>query len=361
MNVEDRLSRALGEEASRRDVDVTGLWAHTRRRLVEERPPRRARVIVLAAAAVSVVVGVGGLGVAAMDRLGLVDVGVPLAGSGPSEGGVADSFLCEDTFTYPWHRPGYVEDYLVVSLDGGPDAEAERQSAARYEFDQRDDRAVLRLGDQEGRLLMVSEFRRRDGAWEPVRTEVCTGSEGSIAVPTENEWTLGPHDAEPYPAGPLVGEDGGPVLLDDRSYYDGSGRTRHRSFYAAACGDRLCLAAGEPTSMVVDDLEYGLKPYDARSMFFPPDELVERTHPYGLWLLYDTEDLVLRVAAELEDDTRVKAQIFRSPKWDGRLFALLAPYEEVRAVTVERATASEPGPSGSGTYRPEELPGYDGG
>ena len=86
------------------------------------------------------------------------------------------------------------------------------------------------------------------------------------------------------------------MLVDDRPVYDYSGLvTRHRTIYAAPCGQRTCWRAGEPTSGLV-----GRRPartasgdplvQDVSEFLVLPDDLVGRTNPLGMWAVYDDGD-----------------------------------------------------------------------
>ena len=362
MRIEERLGRALHDAADAREVDVPLLHDRVRSRVghpprAVRRPARRSSgPLLLAAAVVAVVVVVTGISLLGgpPPALGPATGGV----TAPVEGGIGDTFTCPATTTYDWTRPETVtNEYFAASLLGGPEAQARTHEAARYDYREDGDRAYLRFGNADGSLATLSEFTREGDAWVRRRTEVCTGADGSVAVPVDAPLTLGRKGAAPYPARDLSAypASGESVLLDHRGYYDGIGLVRHRSIYATPCARRICVTAGEPgahTTLRAQPHD-GLLPHDSAFLFLPLDEMAERRNPYGFWLLWDTEDGVDEASVELRDGTVLPAQRFRGDGWSGTLHALVAPYDEVEAVTVDEAGGE------TVRYRPEELPGYE--
>ncbi|HSE72678.1 MAG TPA: hypothetical protein VLA97_18055 [Nocardioidaceae bacterium] len=363
MRIEERLSRALHEEADGREVDLQRLFAATRDRVdATPAPPRRPWAVALAAAATAAVVAAGALLLPGAD-LSLLPAG-PDPSGGPVEGGVDDAFTCPEQVTHDWTRPETItDDYFVASLDGGPRAQARNHDAARYEYEERGDRAYLRFGNADGTLATVSEFRRNGDEWVRFRTDVCTGRDGSVAVPTPDEDRLGRHDGEPYPPSTLGGDrSNAAVLVDDRSYYDGVGLVRHRSIYAEPCGLQVCVwAIQDPTSLVATQTRAGDagRPRDMSGLFWPPDETVGRPQDDGLWVLYDTEGMISDLSLDLRDGRIIWADKLGKESWPGTVYVLLAPFDQVEALTVHRAAGSEPGAGGARNFVPENLPGYD--
>ena len=363
MRIEERLGRALHDEADAREVDVPLLHERVRSRVATgpapcavRRPARRSSApLLLAAAVVAVVVAVTGVSLLGSPPSvpGPATGGVPA----PVEGGIADTFTCPATTTYDWTRPETVtNDYVAASLLGGPEAQARTHEAARYDYREDGDRAYLRFGNADGSLATLSEFTRAGDAWVRRRTEVCTGADGSVAVPVDAPFTLGRKGTTPYPARDLSAyrASGESVLLDHRDYYDGIGLVRHRSMYATPCARRLCVTAGDPGAhTTLRSQPHDGLPHDSTFLFLPLDHMVERRNPYGFWLLWDTEGGVEEASVELRDGTVLPAQRFRGDGWSGTLHALVAPYDEVEAVMVDEAGGE------TVRYRPEELPGYE--
>jgi hypothetical protein len=362
MRFEQMLADALREEADTHHVDVDGLWERTRAGLDERADVARRRLPVLAATAAAVVaVAAGG---AALGQLFVQDDPVPVwpTESGePVEGGVDDEFTCPEQITHDWTRPETVtDDYFVASLRGGPAEQARIRDAARYEYEERGDRAFLRFGNADGSLATLSEFRRDGEEWVRFRTDLCTGEGDSIAVPLDDEWELRPREAENRDT--QGGGAAGPspsLLVDSRTFYDNAGLVRNRTLHAVPCGQRgLCLSSAEDdeeSSTSIATLGTGRRLWDLSWIFMPAEERPV-SRPYGLWALFDPVPTEYgRLSATLRDGGTVEAEIYDSPNLGGTLYLLLAPFDEVESLTVEypqpvAGTAPQPE-----THLPEEL------
>ena len=106
MSIEERLTRALEEEADQIEVDVVRLLGVTRGRLTTKLEVRRRRTgrSVLAAAAVAVIAtGAGGVSLLAGDD-------DPTSTPGTDSGAVSDDFTCpaQHTIDFATRRPGRV-------------------------------------------------------------------------------------------------------------------------------------------------------------------------------------------------------------------------------------------------------------
>ena len=107
MSIEERLTRALEEEADQIDVDVVRLLGVTRGRLTTKLDVRRRRRTgrsVLAAAAVAVIAtGAGGVSLLAGDD-------DPTSTPGTDSGAVSDDFTCpaQHTIDFATRQPGRV-------------------------------------------------------------------------------------------------------------------------------------------------------------------------------------------------------------------------------------------------------------
>lgn len=356
--VEQMLTDALREEAESRDVDVTGLWARTQERL-EQEPARRGRrlpVLVAAAAALAVLAGVVGV-----SQLDLSGGDADPAEHVSREDVIDDEFTCTEQITYDWTQPGTAASApFVPSLRDGPEREASEYRAALYEYEENGGRAFLRFGNADGSLALVSEFHREDGVWVPFRSDVCTGKNGSAAVPTRGELNLALHGDEPHPLEnmPFGERKGHSRLIDDRRYYDHVGLIRHRSFYALDCGRRICLSFGDDRGGRGASVPAGVVPHDVSDLFFPGAEELNLKSPYGLWVLWDVEGDVASLRAEVRGQEGQTTQSFYVSGWPGQLHAVLAPFDRVESLTVHRRPGADPDAPPQTTYTPEELPGY---
>lgn len=358
MRFEQRLADALHEEAERRDVDVDRLWERTRARLEEDEPPRRWRRLPVLAAAAAVLVVSGGAVV--LTQLALQPDEPPVIATGPVEGGIDDEFTCPEQVTHDWTRPESVtDDYFVASLRGGPAAQARTYDAARYEYEEDGDRAFLRFGNADGTLATVSEFRREGDEWVRFRTELCTGENGSIAVPVQDEWTLRPRGESAGPATAAGSES--TVLVDTRSYYDNVGLVRERDIHAVPCGmGGVCLSTTESDGTVTRIATLGKrkKIHDVSWIFLPFEEN-PGSRPYGFWALFDPHPTDFgRLTVTLRDGRTVTAESFDVPDWWGVVYLVLAPFDEVESVGVQGLAGLGQKPPPPVTFRPEELPGY---
>ena len=352
MRIDERLSQALREEAESRDVDVPRLWAETQDRLDEQpRHPRRFPALTAAAAAVAVVAGVAGLT--------QVDWSGDAGPADPARSAVDDEFTCAHQTTYDWTDPGVRRDgYYVPTLFGGPQHQAETYDASRFEFEKKGDQAFLRFGNADGSLALVTELHRQDGKWDPVRTRMCTGPNGSVMVPVRGEWSLENHGGEPHDASDLgISHARTAYLVDDRTYYDGAGLVRHRTLYAHACRKTICLTSANRTGSSGTSLPPGSTPRDVSRFFLPPDEQFGRTERYGLWALYDVDGEVSGVTAYLRHGAPVHAQEFYRDPWPGQLYVLLAPLDEVVKITVRPRSHSSNPDARAQSFTPEELSG----
>jgi hypothetical protein len=358
MKVEQMLTDALRKEAEARDIDVTGLWVRTRERLEQEPGRRSRRLPVLAAAAASLAVVAGVVGLAEVNGSG--DAG-PAEHVSRDEDVVDDEFTCPEQVTHDWTRPESVSDpWFVASLHGGPERQASEHRAALYEYEEKGDRAFLRFGNADGTLALVSEFHRKDGDWVRFRSDVCTGENGTVAVPTRGELDLGLHGDEPHPreSMPFGERKGKARLIDDRRYYDHVGLIRHRSLYALACGRRMCLASGDDMGGSGTSIPAGVVPHDMSNLFIPDADTLNLENPYGLWVLWDVDGVVASLRAEVRGQEGQTTQSFYVSGWPGQLHAVLAPFDKVESLTVHRRPGADPGAPLQTTYTPVELPGY---
>jgi hypothetical protein len=354
MSLQERITRALHDEADNIDVDVRRVHTSTRVRLAEAPLPgpagrgRRTRVWAGLAVA-AVVVAVVGSVVALRPLLpgGLLDPG-PAGDS--IRGGVSRTFTCPQTVTVD-DAGRRTDDSFLPDVNGGPDAAAEMERAPRFEYDEAGDAARLWLGNRDGTLASLSTFARTGGRWDLVTTEKCAAADGGILVPEDRPERLGVRDDPPFGPKGMVDVRRG-VLVDDRPYYDVAGLVHHRSMWVEPCGRRVCTASGQPSSMVLFKTRRDTAPLDASSAFLPPDDNEGRPDPWGLWLVNDAEGSVREVHASTRDGGRVTAQGFTGPGWTGRLYALVARYQDVDSIVVRTE-------EGSRTYPKQTVAGNE--
>lgn len=227
---------------------------------------------------------------------------------------------------------------------GTPARLAASLGAPRYAFEVTDRRAELRLGNADGTLGSVASYRRVGDAWELLSAEACTGAGSSAAPPTAHDLQPGTHGVAPHPARGALSfgaDEGEPVLVDDRPVYDYSGLvTRHRTIYAAPCGDRtMCWRAGDPTSGLIGHRRTrtaGGEPrvQDVGEFLVLPDDLVGRRNPLGMWAVHDDRGGA-SLEAVMADGTLRPATRLTRPSWQGAdLLVVIAPKAEVAELRV---------------------------
>ena len=326
MNVEERLSRALHDEAERLDVDVARLHARTRARL---RPVRHRHLRPLLAVAVVLagLVGVGAV-VRSLDRT---------HATGPAgqstAGGVDTQFSCPAQVTAD-EAARVQDDALLVDLSRGPAAAAQSLGAPRYTYSEDGDRVLQRLGNADGTLAATATFTRAGGSWRLDTTRRCVGAGGGIATPGTDELRFGRRDAAPYPASRFALDPAQAVFVDDRTTYDQSGFARHRSVWAAPCDGQVCVVGGVPDGYSLGQIGRNRAPENISGVLLDPDAMVGRKPSLVLWAVYDADDSVASVTARHTDGSTRPAEVVGRPGWTGRLLLLLDVPDRVAKVTV---------------------------
>jgi hypothetical protein len=311
--IENRLRDALAAEAETHDVDVLRLREELNDRLGHHHPRRglhRRRVLPGLAAAVLLVAGAA--------------VGGQLLFGGTDSPETAASEGVDDTFSCPGTRSvdlsGAQDEFLPDISRRTPAEVAKEYGAPRWEFVEDGDTARLLLGNADGTLGSATRYERRDGDWQMVGSQACAN--GTPAAPTSDALRLGVHESDPWPAegGLEVGNPRAePVLVDDRPVYDHSGLAdRHRSIYVAPCGPHVCLAVGEPTSVVLPRFRT-FSGRDAGVLgttcsFFTPDDMVGRRAPYTLVVAWDALGRTTDLTVAASGDTH-QGVSFTDPSW----------------------------------------------
>ena len=341
MNTEERLTRALSDQAERIDPDVERMYGETMRRLAQPRVRRTGgflRPLLVTVAVLALLVG----SVAIVQHRGLRLI----APAGTSKaGGVSTSFTCEGQVRVDDAAGRKQDDSFLPSLDSGPQAAADEAHAPRYSYVEEGDDATLRLGNADGSLASVSTFRRSSAGWDLLTTTKCVAGDGGILVPGDAALRLGTRETTPYPAGGLVRDPTSAVLVDDRSTYDVAGLAQHRTMWASQCGNRICLVDGTPTGFVSTEVKASKPPADITSLLLDPDSMVGRTPSLVLWVVYDADRSLSSVVMRLRDGTTRPAQRISGPGWRGRAYLALGRPDEVQSVQVRHrsgATTSYP-------------------
>lgn len=341
MTVEERVSRALREQAETVDVDVARLHAATVRATRHRRPrPRRGAVVLLLTTVVALAAAV--LGAAMLIQGSRTEVPSDPV---PDRTSVARAFTCPRQITVD-DAGRRVDDSFLPSLRGGPAAAATEVGAPRYGYSEAGRTATLRLGNSDGSLASLSTFRRTGDGWDLITTRKCAAADGGVQVPGAGNGRLGVHESTPYPADDMVENPDQAVLIDDRSSYDVAGLVRHRSMWVSPCGRSLCLASGTPTAMLMDTVRADGLPRDVSSMLVDPDDSEGRPKPWGLWIVADPGRTVVGVHATTRAGREVEAVRHRGPRWSGQVYVVLARAETVATLTVQQVEGSRTYPKG---------------
>ena len=339
MTIEERLTRALHDEAERVDPDVGRMYAATMRRLTK--PGVRRTGELLWPLLVTVVVLALLVGSAVILQRHWQTTVVPAGTS--KAGGVSTSFTCpgqitvddagrkqDDSFLPSIDVPPHVH----VSQDRIAQAAADEVGAPRYSYVENGDDATLRLGNADGSLASVSTFHHTPAGWDLVTTTKCAAADGGILVPVDDPLRLGAHGTKPYPARSMIENPESAVLVDDRSSYDEAGLVKHRTIWASQCGPRICVVGGTPSSMVLPEIKAAQPPGDITSLLLDPDDMVGRTRSLVLWVIYDADRRVRAVTMRLRDGTTLPAKRLSGPGWRGRAYFALGRPDEVTSVQV---------------------------
>ncbi|MGA9747683.1 MAG: hypothetical protein WBQ50_09560 [Nocardioides sp.] len=333
MSVEQRLRKALADEAEAHDVALTALYVATRDRVhsrtvrtaASRRVPRVATVLVACAALLAVV----GVGAALMGGPPARDESVSAV-----DGGVSTTFTCPRQRTIALDGSSD-DDSFIPSLDDGAASTAGMVGAPRYRVQVEGDRAFLLLGNGDGSLASRSEFARDDG-WRPVRASVCTG-ETSILLPGSDDADLTRREIPAFALGDPLTEGAAGVELDVRAYYDSAGLVRRQGMRVGACGKRLCIDIGVRDSYVAARVGPGATPRDLTDAFLPPDEMVGKAAPYTFTVVPDRAAALAGVTWTGTDGEVRDVEATTVPGGDGRAWFVLAPAGDLALVSVRTA------------------------
>ena len=244
--IESRLSRALGETAEARDVEVDRMRAELNDRLTATPPVRRRRALPALAAAAAVVVITG-------TAVGLRTLGGDDGdrASDTGDGQVDSEFTCPAQV--PVDLSGGQDEFLPDLSDRRPADVAEEYAAPRWRFEDEGDTARLLLGNADGSLGSITTYDRVDGKWTMVDSTVC--GDGTPGVPTTDALQLGRHGGDPWPrrgcsTRPAVGRRRCSSMTvrstTTPGWSSGIARSTPRRAVSACAGSRGCRTASSP-------------------------------------------------------------------------------------------------------------------
>lgn len=353
MNTEERLRTELHDTADRRDVDVEALYAATLERIESPAKPRgRHRAVLIAATAAAVVgIAAGGLW---LDHE-LVDPGASMSPAGQarliqdpvtSGGPVDKEFSCAHTTS----TNGADGDPINVAMPA-----LHHMGIERSAFESHGETGTLRLGPDDGTMSAKLEVHKDDG-WVVDRLERCTGPQGTY-VPVPGLLELGAHGREmPAPLEPTGGDPkptSSIVAIDDRPYYNRFGVVDHRTYYAYETRSGVLVADYQDAHRAPRFAEYSsyfglgrLDPPLDEGFNFVPNDYPGARKDFAFVLYYSTS--TAKLTAELNDGTTIEADQIRGDDWQGTLYAVLAPPDQVDRFVLTRAGETT-------TYQPGEI------
>ncbi|MGZ8743127.1 MAG: hypothetical protein ACXWXO_09415 [Nocardioides sp.] len=334
MKTEERLIRALHDEADARDVDVQDLYAATRDRLGASPPVRHRHGWVRPAVAAASVLAVAATGVA-----GTLMMFDGVSGGEPATEvtkGVDDTFSCPAQKTIRF-GPGNDDDSFLPALDRDRQPAGDAVGAPRHEVIDEGGVTLLRLGNADGSLASVSTFRPDGDGWRRIESTVCTNATGNL-VPVPGADRLGAHEGLGSTEEQFTAADfpAGSVRVDDRASYDVAGLARRRSIWAEPCGRGVCLTAGaEKTTITTGRVRPDpYRPEDRTSQLADPDDMVGKESAYRLFAVYDRDSELSRVSWDTKDGEITWVQPVEGGGWPGQLFLVLAPADTFGVLTV---------------------------
>lgn len=338
MRLEERLTRALQEQAESRHVDVHGLYSATVHRLGEPStsPRPRLRDGLLVAAAAVVVAGIAGGGLFLQNQ---VDGSGGIAASPDGEYVPAEQAPVDTTFTCP-HTVN-LTSFANEMFGGRPDFGVGAYGAERFQLVPHGESGVLRIGTAEGTLTAKTQLRRWQGSWVIESVRRCTGPNGS-SVPVNDQFDLGAH-GRPIPAPPAellngdmgVTPDSSVIPIDDRSFYNRVGIIEHIARYAFETTDGIYLAEVEGGQVSGGSSWSKNPPSDHMSVSFIPVYGYEGfEHNFDYWTYYSTAPATL--TAQLKSGQIIEAQRARGDDWRGTLHMLLARPDHIEKVILEQ-------------------------
>lgn len=249
---ETRLTEELRAEAATVEVDVEKMWSAVQARTIGPGPRRNwARTLAPYAAAAAVAAVLVAVGITLTGNDGTTATPVPTSEpratakpsqpvGGPVEGAIGDWACPYRTVVKPGldmsagSPPPFKPVRVLLDPTVVP-AEALGYGVPRYHFSLSGAKGVLDYGDTAGKRISRTELTRTPKGWLVVQRTVCSGQDGR---PSPDPVKLGTYTKKPLAfnknaaqvkATPITGT---PVLLDDRTYYDGTGMLRQTTLYA---------------------------------------------------------------------------------------------------------------------------------
>ncbi|NEA34361.1 hypothetical protein [Streptomyces sp. SID13031] len=180
--------------------------------------------------------------------------------------------------------------------------EATDHQVPRYHFTIDGNTGVLDYGDAEGRRISQTKLIRAGDRWRLSDRTVCSGADGR---PSPNPVALGKYTEKPLPfearslgvqATPPTGT---PLLVDDRTYFDGTGQLHQTTLYAYPAKGGYAFAR-----MPADDSSYDSSVTPENRLGGDSAQVDSRDTPFGAYA--GNLDLILSYLTKDQDVTGLR-------------------------------------------------------
>lgn len=248
----------------------------------------------------------------------------------------------DDTFTCPAQRvtrfgPGNDDDAFLPELTAGLEPAGEAAGTPTWESERVAGAAVLRLGNSDGTLASIVEFKQTSKGFRTVRITKCSNEDPGAA--SSPELIV---EGLPPPGPDAFNEDNlrpGSLRVLDRLTYDVRGLAKRHTMWAEPCGQTLCFIAGTQSSHTISRLPASaLAPVDRTSQLADPDDTVGQDLGLRLIAVYDRHDTLAAVSWDSYDGAITGVEPLDDEGRSGQLFVILAPDAELAVVTLHPRT-----------------------
>ena len=174
----------------------------------------------------------------------------------------------------------------AISQERIAQAAADEVGAPRYSYVENGDDATLRLGNADGSLASISTFRRTEAGWDLVTTTKCAAGDGGILVPVDDPLRLGARGTQPYPARSMIDNPASAVLFDDRSTYDVAGLSNTARYGPRSAAPGSASSVAPRTGWCSPRSRRRSHPGTSPFCFSTPTTIVGRARSLVLWVIF---------------------------------------------------------------------------
>lgn len=336
MNVEEWVREGLQRAGRERHVDVSALHASTKAAISLRRDHREVRSIWTGWRPMAVAAAVAGL-------IGAVAL-IPALHQDDSadEPSTSTRGEVDDTFTCPAQRvtrfgAGNDDDSFLPELTARLEPAGEAAGAPLWESERFGGAAVLRLGNSDGTLASIVEFKQTPKGFRTVSITKCSNDDRGAASSPE----LVLDEGLPSPAPDAFNADNlpeGSLLVMDRLTYDVRGLAKRHTMWAKPCDKTICLIAGTKNSHTLSRVRRSPAPVDHSGQLANPDDVVGQDLGLRLIAVYDRHDTLTAVSWDTYDGAITWVEPLDDGGRRGQLFVILVPDEKLAVVTLHPRT-----------------------